>query len=624
MDEILANIRKIIAEDPVPSIIPEAAIIDDSMDEPFEMRDSTPMEADAAEPKPATVSQNATTEASKSTAAPEPDATPAATSPLKSRLSDALTSLGAGRLASAPAAAASPAAAAPSAEAAASTQPDAQPEAAAAEPAGPQAIDDDLADLLDEPMPRVAQRAPAPVTPAPSAPAATAPAPTAPAAMAPLPEASAPVERPQASASAPQPAAPRSSIIPATAKALASMAATGQASARPSPAPEQAAASPQQEAGPGHPATPVDHADEPAPGDAITPAFERGFDPPQSVRPARQRPWDFGVAPSRDDHPLAGAAEPRAPEPDQAASPTFESSPSLQPSPRMASPGQISFSSAPGSAVREPEPHPAPASARIDFDQIVPGRERDGGSHESPLREPGFMSHAERTLKPTPSLSHEPSLPEPDASEHRAQAPVEPETAASPAALGAGAAATGLAGLGALASLSTRGPAEAPVEASGEAAGSDAAYEPEEAAKAPEPAAASASVAVAPAEATDEDAVTPAEVAAAPETTHPGVKSLNEALERVTGLSAKDGEAASEGASSGQPVDERTLDETAAELLRPLVREWLDKNMPRIFERALRIEMAESVKRQLSASAPGAKAEPSPATQPSSDKTSKH
>jgi hypothetical protein len=33
-----------------------------------------------------------------------------------------------------------------------------------------------------------------------------------------------------------------------------------------------------------------------------------------------------------------------------------------------------------------------------------------------------------------------------------------------------------------------------------------------------------------------------------------------------------------------------------AELLRPMLREWLDANMPRIMEKALRIEVAESFK----------------------------
>ena len=42
------------------------------------------------------------------------------------------------------------------------------------------------------------------------------------------------------------------------------------------------------------------------------------------------------------------------------------------------------------------------------------------------------------------------------------------------------------------------------------------------------------------------------------------------------------------------PVTTRTLDDTAAELLRPMLRQWLDDNMPRIVEKALSIEMAKA------------------------------
>ena len=40
----------------------------------------------------------------------------------------------------------------------------------------------------------------------------------------------------------------------------------------------------------------------------------------------------------------------------------------------------------------------------------------------------------------------------------------------------------------------------------------------------------------------------------------------------------------------------RTLEDTVAELLRPMLRQWLDANMPRIVEKALKIELAQSVK----------------------------
>lgn len=42
------------------------------------------------------------------------------------------------------------------------------------------------------------------------------------------------------------------------------------------------------------------------------------------------------------------------------------------------------------------------------------------------------------------------------------------------------------------------------------------------------------------------------------------------------------------------PMPVRTLDDTAAELLRPMLRHWLDENMPRIVEKALRIELAQA------------------------------
>ena len=43
----------------------------------------------------------------------------------------------------------------------------------------------------------------------------------------------------------------------------------------------------------------------------------------------------------------------------------------------------------------------------------------------------------------------------------------------------------------------------------------------------------------------------------------------------------------------------RTLEDTVAELLRPMLRQWLDQNMPRIVEKALRVELAESAKSKL-------------------------
>lgn len=45
-----------------------------------------------------------------------------------------------------------------------------------------------------------------------------------------------------------------------------------------------------------------------------------------------------------------------------------------------------------------------------------------------------------------------------------------------------------------------------------------------------------------------------------------------------------------------QTVGVRTIEDMVAELLRPMLREWLAENMPRIVEKALRIELAEGLK----------------------------
>lgn len=42
----------------------------------------------------------------------------------------------------------------------------------------------------------------------------------------------------------------------------------------------------------------------------------------------------------------------------------------------------------------------------------------------------------------------------------------------------------------------------------------------------------------------------------------------------------------------------RTLEDTVVELLRPMLRQWLDANMPRIVEKTLRAEMSEDSKKK--------------------------
>lgn len=47
---------------------------------------------------------------------------------------------------------------------------------------------------------------------------------------------------------------------------------------------------------------------------------------------------------------------------------------------------------------------------------------------------------------------------------------------------------------------------------------------------------------------------------------------------------------------TGSAVGVRTVEDIVAELLRPMLREWLAENMPRMVEKALRIELAEGLK----------------------------
>lgn len=61
-------------------------------------------------------------------------------------------------------------------------------------------------------------------------------------------------------------------------------------------------------------------------------------------------------------------------------------------------------------------------------------------------------------------------------------------------------------------------------------------------------------------------------------------------------MAAATGLAATLAAPSGAVVGVRTVEDIVAELLRPMLREWLAENMPRMVEKALRIELAEGLK----------------------------
>jgi cell pole-organizing protein PopZ len=46
------------------------------------------------------------------------------------------------------------------------------------------------------------------------------------------------------------------------------------------------------------------------------------------------------------------------------------------------------------------------------------------------------------------------------------------------------------------------------------------------------------------------------------------------------------------------PADGRSLEDVVRELLRPLLREWLDTNLPSIVERAVQIEVERIARRR--------------------------
>ncbi|HZA01801.1 MAG TPA: DUF2497 domain-containing protein, partial [Hyphomicrobiaceae bacterium] len=83
------------------------------------------------------------------------------------------------------------------------------------------------------------------------------------------------------------------------------------------------------------------------------------------------------------------------------------------------------------------------------------------------------------------------------------------------------------------------------------------------------------------------------------------VDALSQRLAASAGTRGKAIDNVADAISAAMPVTQpvRTLEDTVTDLLRPMLRQWLDANMPRIVEKALRVELAEDVK-------PGAKTGP--------------
>lgn len=570
MDEILASIRKIIEDEPAAAAPPLAA--------------EKPTSATAVETAaPASAPQQANAPAT-------------AAGPLKRRLSETLHNL------------------------ADKTAPStAHATDLGADSSG--SIDDDLADLLDEPMPRVAQRASRSSTASTHTAAPTAdssqPSPgqttresffakdkeTSEQAGEAKPSTAASAAAASAPSAQPAPAA-RPSLIPATARPVASM------------EPTPAATDPFKAVVAQEPEATANTA-----SDQAANAFTHESDPPAALRPGRSRPWDLGaVKAGEEKEQTAQHANPVPANPSHPAS-RINFNAIVPARPDVDTGADFSKNDA--------------TSSPSAFD-AVPSREADTTDEATS----DSFGAAERALKPAPTLSF--GRTEPAKSEDAATPSLEateltlPDTdtnAAKPGeteATSDAAQTDSFAGFGALPTLSSQpaqtslagaSPTSPEQRASSDAPSLDkkrANSAPAELKKVEDVSAAKAEQASgASADTTSAD---PADVE--PSAQASGSKtSLNDALERATGLKpAERADETTQAAATSDSAD-RTLDETAAELLRPLVREWLDKNMPRIFERALQIEMAQSVKDQLGG--PRTDADATPAT-PGADKPQKH
>jgi cell pole-organizing protein PopZ len=76
------------------------------------------------------------------------------------------------------------------------------------------------------------------------------------------------------------------------------------------------------------------------------------------------------------------------------------------------------------------------------------------------------------------------------------------------------------------------------------------------------------------------------------------LNALSQGLAASAGTTSTAADDAADESSASAPAIQavRTLEDTVADLLRPMLRQWLSANMPRIVETALRVELAEGVK----------------------------
>ena len=114
------------------------------------------------------------------------------------------------------------------------------------------------------------------------------------------------------------------------------------------------------------------------------------------------------------------------------------------------------------------------------------------------------------------------------------------------------------------------------------------------------PAPAAAKPAAPPAPAPAPNATAPAATAPAAGQAGPAAQSASATTAPAPGVPASASATEPPGTAAAPPAvaaplgDVRTLEDTVVELLRPMLRKWLDDNMPRIVEKALRVEIARS------------------------------
>ncbi len=337
-----------------------------------------------------------------------------------------------------------------------------------------------------------------------------------------------------------------------------------------------------------------------------------------SMAPMEQRPLPaarpFSFAPGAPVAPSPAPSEPLTSRPE----PTVLAASSPNPQTSTAPSDTVSFTPAPAAQVGPAAPSRAPAAQPSVAATIAPAasenqayptgisaatldflKPRPKQTDPVPASTLDFLKPAPKAVEPAPVA---PAVPEPvSASPTAAPIPAEQRDADANSALPPAAAAD----------EPTPNPSPVvPVAATAELVASEAVTSDPATPAAAEPAALDPSVASASAlgalaaglaassrESGPEIIVSAVEVSPpkADTATQQDVPGVNTPVATATGVSVFSSPDSFVGGAHLRPISTSTLDDTAAELLRPMLRQWLDDNMPRIVERALRIELTDAV-----------------------------